>query len=367
MTSRRRSALWSAVAVLVLVAGLFPFRAQAAGTDEQEIGLGRKAAAQIEAKFKVVSDAAVNERITRIGRAIAAVTERPNLPWSFKVVEMNQVNAVALPGGFVYATTGLLRFVRSDHELAAVLAHEATHAAHSHGLEMMRRANQAMFITILVAIFTRDPTAFVGVNVMAGGLFSGYTRDLEKEADLTGLDYLTRTPYSPVGVLTLLEHLQRIEQLTPQPPFPEYGDHPKTSERVQYVEAELRARRIPLNRRAPANYLVLSVRDGSEGGVPFAEILVNNQPIVRLADLARIREAAEVIDRLFDTDLAPYEVTPRETQGGWGIFAQGWAILRLTLRDVPAGEGTVRDFASSISARLRAAIEDDIRRRRLNG
>ncbi len=366
MTSRR-GVLGSAAAIFLLVAGLLLPVAQAATTDEQEIGLGRKAAAQIEARFKVVKDPAVNERVTRIGRTIAAVTERPTFPWSFKVVEMSQVNAVALPGGFVYATTGLLNFVRSDHELAAVLAHEATHAAHSHGLEMMRRANQAMFITILVAIFTRDPSAFAGVNVLSSGVLSGYTRDLEKEADLTGLDYLTRTPYNPVGMLTLLEHLQRIEQLTPQPPFPEYGDHPKTSERVQYVEAELRARRIPLNRRAPANYLVLSVRDGSEGGVPFAEIVVNNRPIVRLTDPARIREAAELLDRLFDSDLAPYEVTSRETQGGWGIFAQGWAILRLTPRDVPASGGTVRDFATSVSTRLRAVIEDDIRRRRMDG
>jgi Zn-dependent protease with chaperone function len=371
MTGRPRRSLrrsvWIIASIIVLLAAVLPFNAQAAGTEDQEIRIGRQGAAQIESHFKVVKDPAINERVTRIGMTIAAVTERPRLPWTFKVVELNDANAVALPGGFVYLTTGLLRFVRSDHELAAVIAHESTHAAHGHGLEMMRRSNVATFVTILVAVFTRDPALINGSMVVAGGVLSGYSRDLEKEADLTGLDYLTRTSYAPVGMLTLLEHLQRREQLTGQSEFTAYGDHPSTAERVQYVEAAMRARRIPINRRVSANYLALSVRDGTDGGVPFAEILVNNRLIVRLADPPRIKEAAEVLDRLFDADLEPYEVMTRETQGGWGIFAQAWAVLRLTPRDVPSGDGTLSDFTVSIAARLRAAIEDDIRRRRMDG
>jgi hypothetical protein len=198
--------------------------------------------------------------------------------------------------------------------------------------------------------------------VISGGLMSGYTRDLEREADLTGLDYLTHTSYNPVGMLTLLEHLQRREQLTGQSEFSVYEDHPSTAERVQYVEAALRARRIPLNRRAAANYLAVSVRDGSDGGVPFAEILVDSRPIVRLPDPPRIKDAAETLDN----DLRPYEVTTREVPGGWGIFGQGWPVLHLTSRDIPSGGGTLRDFTVSIATRLRAVIDDDIRRRQMD-
>ncbi len=367
MTRRSPTSIGIAFSLLVLLVGLLPAGVRAATSDDYEIRIGRRGAAQIESRFKVVKDPAINERVTRIGLVVAAVTERPQLPWTFKVVETPQVNAVALPGGFIYLTSGLLGFVRSDHELAAVIAHEATHAAHGHGMEMMRRANQAMFITILVAIFTRDPTLVGGTSIMSSGVLSGYTRDLEKEADLTAIDYLTRTPYSPVGELTLLEHLQRVEQLSGQSEFAAYGDHPTTGERIQYVEAALRARQIPINRRPAANYLVLSVREGTESGTRFAEILVNNRSIVWLADPARIKEAAEVLDRLFDSDLDPFEVTARETQGGWGLFARGWAVVRLTPRDVPAGVASVRDFAISISVRLRTTIEDDIRRRRMSG
>jgi Zn-dependent protease with chaperone function len=366
MAMRFRARLTALVLVAVCVASAAPPRALAAPADDQEIQIGRRAAAQIEAKAKVVTDPAVADRVSRIGAIVAAQSQRPRLPYTFKVVQVDDVNAVALPGGFIYVTTGLLRFVRSDHELAAVLAHEVAHAALGHGMEMQRRANQAMFVTLLIAVVTRDPAVFQGSTLFATGLLAGYTRDLEREADLSSIEYLHRTAYSPVAVLTVLERLLRREQLSPQPPLI-FPNHPTTAERVQYVEEALRARRIPLNRRAPANYLVLTVREGTEAGVAYAEILVNDRLIVRLGDAPKIREAAEVLDRLFDTDLNPYEVTARETLDGWGIFARSFPILRLTPRDVPAGSPSIRDFAVSIAVRLRAAIEDDARRRRLDG
>ncbi len=356
----------TALAVLAVMTVLAPSGAVAAPAEDREIQIGRQAAQQIESRLKVVTDPAMADRVARIGAAVARHAPRPHLPYTFKVVEHPQVNAVALPGGFIYATTGLLRFVRSDHELAAVLAHEVAHAALGHGMEMQRRANQALFVTLLIAIVTRDPTLFQGASLLGSGLLAGYTRDLEREADLASIDYLSRTTYSPVAVLTVLERLHRAEQLNPQPE-PIFPEHPRTAERVQYVEAALRARQIPINRRVPANYLALAVREGVDQGVPFAEILVNDRPIVRLADVARIRQAADILDGLFDGDLEPYEIMTRETPGGWGIFARGFAILRLVPGDVPTGGGILQQFATSVSFRLRAAIEEDIRRRRLEG
>lgn len=363
----RLSALLAAL-VFVAVAGIgapLP-RATAAPADDQEIQIGRRAAAQIEARVKVVTEPAIADRVSRIGAIVAAQSQRPRLPYTFKAVQMDEVNAVALPGGFVYVTTGLLKFVRSDHELAAVLAHEVAHAALGHGMEMQRRANQAMFVTLLIAIVTRDPAVFQGSTLFATGLLAGYTRELEREADLSSIEYLSRTAYSPVAVLTVLERLLRREQLSPQPPIV-FPNHPTTAERVRYVEEALQARRIPLNRRGPINSLVLTVREGSDGGAPYGEILVNDRLIVRLADATKVREAAEVLDRLFDSDLHPYEVTTRETPDGWGVFARGFPILRLIPRDLPAGSSSVRDFATAVTARLRATLEDDLRRRRLDG
>jgi len=365
MTGRRSSIAF--FAAVLLTVGILAPAARAATTDAQEIQLGRRGAQEIESRFKVVTDPAVADRVSRIGAVVAAQSQRPNLPYSFKVVVEPQVNAVALPGGFVYLTTGLLGFVRSDHELAGVMAHEVSHAALGHGIEMMRRANRAAFITLMIAILTRDPALAQGATLFAGGLFAGYTRELEREADLAAIDYLVRTPYSPVGVLTLLERLYRMEQLSGQRDLGAFADHPKTIERIQYVEEALRARRITLNRRAPANYLVLTVRESLEGTVAFGEILVNDRSVVRVADVARIKEAADLLDRLFDADLEPFEVTARETQGGWAVFARGWPILRLGPREVPAGGGNAREFITAVSIRLKAVMDEDSRRRRMTG
>jgi len=356
------------VLVALLVAVVLPPSALGAPSAEAaEIQAGRQAAQQIESRYRLVTDEAAVARVARIGAVVAAQTPRPHLPYTFKIVDVPQVNAVALPGGFIYVTAGLLGFVRSDHELAAVLAHEAAHAALGHGMEMQRRANRALFITLLIAIFTRDPTLFQGASLLAAGFMAGYSRDLEREADLASVDYLTRTPYSPVGVLTVLERLHRLERFTGQLEVYAFADHPRTSERVQYVQGALRARGIPLNRRTPMNYLVLSVRGGSEGGEPYAEIVVNDRPIVRLRSLARIREAAETLDRLFDSDLEPYEVTARETDGGWGVFARGFAVLRFGTDDLPPSAASPREAATGMMTRLRSAIEEDVRRRRLDG
>ncbi len=355
------------VVLLLSASAAAALGAPASPAEEHEIRLGREGAAEIERKFKVVKDEAIAGRVSRIGATVAAVSDRAHLPYSFKVVEDAQANAVALPGGFVYVTTGLLKFVRSDHELAAVIAHEVAHAARAHGLEMSRRTTMAAFVTILVAIVTRDPALAQGAQIASGGLLSGYTRDLERDADLASIGYMIRTRYSPVAVLTVLERILRREQFTPGRDMGAYASHPQTRERVQYVESELHRRRIPIARRIPANYLVLDVAEDSEGGVPHAEILVNGTLMIRLADIRRIREAAEVLDRLFDADLEPYEVSARETIGGWGVFARGLPVIRFTAGDIAPGGGTVRDLATTVALRLRVAIDEDIRKRRLEG
>lgn len=366
MIERRRAVLVLLPVLLVLAVGT-PSRAfQVSPAEQREIQTGRDAAAQFESRIRVVTDPALNERLRKIGASVAANSQRPYLPYTFKVVEANFVNALAFPGGFIYATTGFLQFVRSDHELAAVLAHEVAHAALGHGMEMMRRANRNAWLILLVAVATRDPNLIQGGSLVAQGLMAGYARDLEQAADLASIDYLMRSPYSPVGVLTVLERLARLEQLSPQPEAA-FPNHPRTAERIQSVVEVLQTRGVSLNRRLAANYLAVTVREGTENGAAYAELFVNARAIVRLSDTARIRVAAETLDRLFDSDLEPYEVMVRESQGDSVILARGFSILRLTARDAPEGSGGTRELATVVAARIRTAIDEDVRRRRLEG
>lgn len=354
-------------ALLVVAALLTPVRLQAAPGDETEIRIGRDYARQLEARYKLVTETAIIERVAGIGQAIAQGSERPQLPWTFKVIEFTEPNALALPGGFVYVTKPMLSFVRSDHELAAVLAHEVAHTARRHQMEMIRRSNQAAFWTILIAVLTRDPAIAQGAQLISYGLLSGYTREMEREADLLSIGYLARTTWTPVAALTVMERLWREERYRPRVDPGDLRDHPRTEERVAYIEAELRRRSIPLVRRPAVNFLRVSTRTVTEGGRQIGELLVNETLVVRLPDPARIAAMAEALDRFFDSDPDPGQVTVTRLRDTWEIAGGRTALLRVTPADAAWLRLSAAEAAAQIQSRLRWAIEQDRRRRQFNG
>ncbi len=332
-----------------------------------EVRIGRQLALQLENRYQVVTDPALNERLNRIAKAIVGVSDREGVTYVFKILDVDVANAVSLPGGWVYVTKPMFDLVRTDHELAALLAHEVAHVAHAHGMEMLRRQNQAALITILIAALTRDPNVAQGVQLASIGVLAHYTRDLERDADLTALTYLAKTPYAPVGMLTLMERFAREEQYRPSVELGAWADHPRTSERVAYIEAEMRRRGLPVIRRISANYLRLAVREFKDGGRTGGELLLNEKPLLRLSDLDRVREVSERLDRLFNADLRSFEVAIRQQGAAWVLTARGTIILTLTARDAAWNELPLRELALTIYARLRAAMEDDLRQRKFSG
>lgn len=350
---------------LVLMTAV-PF-VRAASADEQEIRIGQAYAKDLESKYKVVTDKEVAERVARVGRTIAQVCDRPSLPYTYKVIHLDMANAVSLPGGFIYITTGMLSFIRSDHELAAILAHETVHAAHGHQMEAIRRSNQALFWTVLLTALTRDAGVFQGASLVSGAALSGFSRDLERDADLTGISYLVKTEYAPVAMLTVMERLWREVQYSAQVDPGAFRDHPKASDRVAYILADLLKRQIPIKRRLAANYLRVATRLYPEKG-PGAELFVNETPILRLADGARIDMAAAGMDAFFNTDPQPFEVTAREAQGGWAIYGGTKLLVVLTTADAAfLGVSTPAIAATEITAKLRWVMDQDLRMRRFKG
>src|SRR5579875_562285 len=146
----------SALLALVLAAVLLPAvqapaRAQLFGVSEQqEIQIGREVERQLARKPGFVNDPALTQYVTGIGLKLAKVSERPTLPWTYHVLQDTQVNALAAPGGFIFVTRGLLRFVQSDSELAFVLGHETTHVAHRHAVELAQRDMELQFGAVLL-------------------------------------------------------------------------------------------------------------------------------------------------------------------------------------------------------------------------
>jgi len=350
---------------MVLPRGSAPAYAQ--GADAEEIRLGQVYARRLESQYRLVQDAGVLERVTRIGKIVAAASDRPGLPYTFKVLDLEISNALSLPGGFIYVTRGLLSFVRSDHELAAVLAHEIAHAAHRHQLVMIGRSNEATFWTLLVAVLSRDAAIAAGAQLVSVSLLSGYSRDLERDADLTAIAYLVKTPYTPVGELTLMERLAREEQLSPRVDPGALRDHPTARERVDYIEADLKQRDIPIVRRVTANYLRVTFLTSAVQTERVGEILVNNSFILLLPDPARVGTVVARLEQFFDTDPDPSEVAALRTRDGWDIVGGRMLLMTLTRADAEFMGVPMDDAAREIQARLQWVIQQDLRWRQFNG
>src|SRR5438105_11529948 len=141
MTGPRR-----AVALLLGLAVCVGFPPTVAGADQtaDEIALGAQRAKEIESQYRVVTDPAMVERLTRVGGVVARVVDRQELTYKFKILDIPGVNALGVPGGWVYVTKGMMKFIRTDDELAAVLAHELTHINHRHYYVQQSRQNGMM-------------------------------------------------------------------------------------------------------------------------------------------------------------------------------------------------------------------------------
>ncbi len=214
-------------------------------SDQQELQLGIEAARELETKYGTVNDPGQLERIGRIGRSIVSNSERRNLPFTFKILNTNNVNAVALPGGFVYVTKALLPLV-NDQELAFVLGHEIAHVTKRHGIRQLEKNlwTQAGLVTI-VAIANKGQVnegSMNTVQAVSTVINSKYSRDDETEADLTACNYVVNAlGYNPRAGITFMRKLQKLGG-GELPGFVNslVGSHPLTDERVRSIDEECR-------------------------------------------------------------------------------------------------------------------------------
>jgi predicted Zn-dependent protease len=165
-------------------------------SESQEIEIGRQSAAAAEAQLGLVDDAELQAWVQRLGSRLAQASERPQLPWTFRVVDDPTPNAFAAPGGYIFITRGLLALMRNEAELASVLGHEIGHVTARHSVSMMSRAQLAQIGLGIGSILS--PTVAQFGDLAAGGLqvlFLKYSRDAERQADDLGYRYALAQGY----------------------------------------------------------------------------------------------------------------------------------------------------------------------------
>lgn len=222
-------------------------------SEEQEIAMGREAHEEILAEYDVYDEKPeLNDMVERVGRRIAAASPRPNLPWTFTLLDTPMVNAMALPGGYIYVTRGILERLNSEDELAGVIGHEVAHVAARHSTHSLSTGTVLQVGIITAAVLAGGENADkYGMLAMigAGLLFTKYSRQQETEADILGTRYMAGIGYNPIGAEDMLMALQRLGG---SPTFLEryFMDHPDPKKRVADVRKEIAT--ITLNDTAAA-------------------------------------------------------------------------------------------------------------------
>src|SRR5947208_673086 len=196
--------------------------------------MGRQLAAEIERQVKLLNDPTINEYVNRVGQNIVRNSDA-KVPFTIKVVESDEINAFALPGGFFYVNTGLILAADDESELAGVMAHEIAHVASRHGTEQASKAELINFASIPL-IFLGGVGGFA-LRQAAGFLipmqFLQFSRKDEAEADYLGLQYLYKTGYDPGAAVSFFEKLQAKESAKPGTVSKMFSTHPPTGERIE--------------------------------------------------------------------------------------------------------------------------------------
>ncbi len=180
-------------------------------SEQQEIQMGRQANQDVESSLGLVQNESLQRYVAGIGKTLAARSERPELPWSFEVVDDPVVNAFALPGGFIYVTRGIMAYFQSEAELAGVLGHEIGHVTARHSVNQMSRQQLEQIGLGVGSILSEDVRKYGDLLSAGLGLLDlKYSRGDETQADELGVRYMTRSSYDPNALLGVFQMLQSV-------------------------------------------------------------------------------------------------------------------------------------------------------------
>ena len=207
---------------------------------DKEVQMGFAISKQVEKEYKMVEDPLIQKRVVDIGKKIVAVSDRKDIDYHFMVLDEDDVNAVSLPGGYVYVNKGLVEKVDNDDELAGVLAHEVGHIVARHSIKKLQALQGYSILRILVAA---APSSGGEVGAASDAAFTelllGYGREDELLADQLGARYSKLAGYDPSAMITFLKKLQEINRRMPLQPKSYFKTHPYVPDRIRVVKQEL--------------------------------------------------------------------------------------------------------------------------------
>lgn len=207
---------------------------------EKEIALGKEYAQQIESSAKLIQDPVVNEYVNRVGQNLVRNSDA-KVPFTIKVIDSDEVNAMALPGGFFYVNSGLILAADNEAELAGVMSHEIAHVCARHVTRQMTRSQWAQFAT-LPLIFVGGGAGYaarLAADLLVPATFMKFSRGFEAEADHLGVQYMYHAGYDPQQFVSMFEKMESLEKKKPGTIAKIFASHPPTPDRIEATQKEI--------------------------------------------------------------------------------------------------------------------------------
>ena len=212
-------------------------------SEEKEIAIGKQYASEIDRSAKVITDPVVNEYVNRVAQNVARNSDL-KIPLTVKVIDSPEINAFALPGGFLYVNSGLVLAAEEEDQIAGVIAHEIAHVAARHWASQMTKLTFAQYAMLPLIFFPMSYPVYYGVmEAYMNGVplaFLKFNRSAEAEADYLGLQYMYKAGYDPNSYVGFFSKIIEQDRRSPGSIPTVFADHPPTGERILKAEAEIK-------------------------------------------------------------------------------------------------------------------------------
>lgn len=337
---------------------------------ENDRKLGKQYSEEVEKELKLSDNAEMLARVQRVGQIFAKIANEnavevtwgdPRLSkfdYTFKLVQGKDVNAFSIPGGYIYVYEGLVNFVESDDELAGVLAHEVAHASLRHIATLQRESSKLSIITIpliLVGILTGNAGILTGGQLLGQALGSGWSVKAEEASDWAGFQYMQKSEYNPIGMMTMMERLAYQDRMSAKIDWGIFQTHPPSLERAQALRDRLAAANLQVQRSKVTTSMSTQISPQEDGSVKvsFLNVLIYTFRGANAKDRAII--AAERLNSFFDGIPKIHDV---RLYGFDSVEGKGVPLIQIEEDEIVAHEKGQMDLLRTTEAAIKRATYD---------